>query len=170
MANASEKPQSIVLAQAGSIGGTIGKPGKSASGGEAVAPPRLRAAPKPRPAKRPVSTDAESRVTRGDSVLNGTWHWTAKCERGQVNYRGTFTFQQSGNTFEAQHGGTNIWDLGTITNGRINGNRVSFTRKWGTYVDQLNLVLSSSGNTLRMSGVIPNTAHSGRCQVVYTKD
>ena len=103
-------------------------------------------------------------------ALSGTWTWSANCERGQKNYRGTFTFQQSGTTLEITHGGTNIWDTGTVTNGRISGNRVSFTRKWGKYVDQVNLALSGSRGALRMTGVLPNTAHSGRCQLSFTKN
>jgi hypothetical protein len=62
-----------------------------------------------------------------------------------------------------------MWDGGTISNGRISGNHVSFVRTYGGYTDHLNLALSGSGGALRMSGVLANTEHSGRCLMVFTK-
>ncbi len=155
----------VVLAQAGSAGGTIGKRDKSVSGGEEAAPTRQSVTSKPRQAKRAVPPDAGYRRAHAGVSLGGRWRWIANCERGVRHFNGVLTFETSGSTFSATHGGTNFFDSGTITNGRISGNRVSFTRTWGPYVDHLNLVLAGS----RMSGVLPNTAYSGRCQVSATK-
>ena len=159
---------SFALAQGGSIGGTIGKQGKSASGNQQVSPPQ--------PARR-ESRQGNSRKARGSASaakpegrptrsLSGVWRWTGQCTRFATPYTGTFTVSQSGSTFSASHGGTNMWDSGTISNGRISGNRVSFNRTFGQYTDHLNLSLSSSGQS--MAGAI-STAHSGQCQMRFTK-
>jgi hypothetical protein len=160
----------IVLAQAGSIGGTIGKQGKSASGGEDAAPVRDSAAAKPRQAKSRTSADASGRAAGARFSIGGRWNWSGECQTGAVHYTGTMTFTQSGNTFAASHGGTNMWDNGAIANGRINGNRVSFDRTYQQYTDHIALTVSRSGGGLRMEGVLPNTAHSGRCDVSFVKN
>ena len=61
---------SWVLAQAGSIGGTIGKQDKSISGGEEV--DRQRAAPLP---KRSAASARETASGRSCNRIVGTWSW-----------------------------------------------------------------------------------------------
>jgi hypothetical protein len=136
----------------GSTGGAIGNRGKSVSGGAEESAPQKRTT-------RPSGDDA----SRRSASITGTWRWSATCER--ANFAGTMTFEQTGNTFSARHGETNMWDTGTVTDGRISGGRVTFTRQWGPYVDRANLRLSGT----RMSGVTPNTAHSGRCELNFSK-
>lgn len=163
--------QALAQAQPGSTGGSIGRQGKSVSGGEeSAAPARQRAskqkASKPRRAARaPVET--ESRGGGGASVL-GLWRWSATCERGQRSYSGTMTFEQSGSGVTASHGGTNFWDGGTITNVRASGGGVSFDRQFAHFRDHVSLAMVRGG--ARMSGVMPNTEHSGRCQLSFVKD
>ena len=152
-----------ILAQ-GQMGGTIGKQDKAVSGQDETPGPRRKAGPKAR-----ASSPAEPRNTGAGRSLSGVWSWTGQCAKYDKPYTGTLTVNQSGNTFTATHGGTNMWDGGTISNGRISGNRVSFVRTYGGYTDYLNLALSGSGGGLRMSGVLPNTEHSGRCLMVFTK-
>ncbi|MGE3986387.1 hypothetical protein [Pseudorhodoplanes sp.] len=161
----------IVLAQGGSVGGSIGKKGQSVSGSQQVVVPK-RARPEPRPVnprKSRAATKAAKPEARATRSLSGLWRWTGQCTRFTEPYTGTLTISQSGNTFSASHGGTNMWDSGTISNGRISGNRVSFVRTFGQYSDHLNLSLSSSGSTMRMAGTI-STAHSGQCQMRFTKN
>lgn len=146
------------------MGGTIGKRGKVVSGEEEITSPRRPTTPKAR--RSPIVEKQRARASRS---LSGVWHWTGQCARFDKPYAGTFTINQSGNEFSATHGGTNIWDNGTVSNGRINGNRVSFDRKFGQYTDHVSLTVSGSGNALRMTGVIPNTEHSGRCLMRFTK-
>jgi len=146
------------------MGGTIGKQDKAVSGQDEAPAPRRKTAPKPK-----ASASAEPRSTGAGRSLSGVWSWTGQCAKYDKPYTGTLTVNQSGNSFTATHGGTNMWDGGTISNGRISGNRVSFVRTYGGYTDYLNLALSGSGGALRMSGVLPNTEHSGRCVMVFTK-
>lgn len=143
----------------GSAGGTIGNRGKSVSGG-ADEP-----APAPRAAKRKRSGGDEVSSSRRPASVVGTWRWVADCERGVRHFEGLMTFQQAGDGYTASHGGTNFFDTGTVRNVKVSGNRVSFTRQWGSYVDFLDLKLAGG----RMSGVIPNTEYSGRCELVVTK-
>ena len=161
---------SSALAQAGSTGGTIGKQGKSASGGEDAAPVRDRAAAAPRQTKRRTPADTGGRAAGARFSISGRWNWSGECQTGALHYTGTMTFTQSGNTFVASHGGTNMWDNGTVANGRISGNRVSFDRTYQQYTDHVALTVSRSGGGLRMDGVLPNTAHSGRCDVSFVKN
>lgn len=91
----------------GSTGGTIGKTGKSVSGGEDAAPPR------------------ESAAT-GISVA-GRWRWSASCQSG--HYNGAFDLSQTGSgQFTGNFAGTGISDLGSITGGRLDGSVIFFTR------------------------------------------
>jgi len=148
-----------VLAQGGNVGGTIAKEGKQLSGDRNISPP-------PRQSKsRPVKSGR--RAQSSAPLLSGSWHWTGQCARFRDPYVGTITFQQTGSSFTGTHGGTNTWDQGTISNGRIVGNQVSFQRSFGQYVDNVSLTLSGTGR--QMSGVIPDTAHSGRCVMNFSK-
>ena len=146
-----------VLAQAGSTGGSIGKQDKSISGGEDAAPVR-------RPAKAAKPRDTGSRSPRSASIA-GIWRWWADCEKNVRHFEGTITFVQVGGLYSGTHGGTNIFDSGTISNIRVGGGRVSFTRQYGQYVDNLNMRLSGPS----MHGVLPNTEYSGRCDVFGSK-
>jgi len=147
------------FAQGGNVGGTIAKEGKLLSGDQSASPPARQSKGRPSKAGRVQSAAVRS--------LTGTWRWTGQCARYNDPYVGTVTFQQTGNSFSGTHGGTNMWDQGTISNGRIVGNRVSFQRKFGQYTDDVSLTLSTSGRG--MSGIIPDTAHSGRCVMNFSK-
>lgn len=158
----------FVLAQGGSVGGSIGKQGKSASGDHEVRPPQPGRSEQPRKSTNAASSRSPKPDTPATGSISGVWRWTGQCTRFAEPYTGTITVSQSGNSFSASHGGTNMWDAGTISNGRISGNRVSFTRTFGQYSDHLNLNLSRAGRSMRMAGTI-STAHSGQCQMRFTK-
>jgi hypothetical protein len=160
------------FAQAGSMGGAIGKQGKSVSGSDEVAPRPKRQKSAPvrarEPKRSPTSRAAAPTGQRGFS-LSGLWNWTAHCDRFSTPYVGTFMARHSGAEFTGTHGNTNMWDSGTIANGHVEGNRVSFDRTYAQYTDHVAMTVVRSGSGLRMSGVIPNTAHSGRCVMNFTK-
>lgn len=150
----------------GRLGGSIGKQDKVISGGES-APSRPAARPAPR-ASRPASrqrAQPSERASSGGRSLTGVWSWTGQCAKYASPFVGIVTFNQTGNTLTGTHGNTNMWDAGSISDGSVSGNRVSFTRTFGSYADHL--VLTWSGN--RMSGVLPNTEHSGRCLMTFTR-
>jgi hypothetical protein len=95
--------------QPGSTGGTIGRTGKSVSGGEEPAPKN------------------QQRATSSSRSLAGAWNWAADCTSG--HYHGVFELSPSGGReFSGRFTGTNISDLGPITNGRLDGAKISFLR------------------------------------------
>ncbi|MGP0090116.1 MAG: hypothetical protein ACLPKB_09185 [Xanthobacteraceae bacterium] len=105
--------------QSGSTGGTIGKQDKSASGGEEAPPPRQSGAPK--------SRQSTLRETPSGGSVSGRWRWTADCPSG--HWHGEFAVSEtSGGQFTGEYAGTTFGDDGTITDGRVNGGSVSFTR------------------------------------------
>ena len=146
---------SSVLAQAGSTGGTIGKQGKSVSGGEEAAPRRESAPTKPRQPKRRTSAEPGNRGAKREAAeatsadLNGQWRWNAKCDNGGP-FNGIFNLRQSAGTFTGTFGGTNFWDNGTLSNGKISGNHVSFDREFlGLGHFDLSLSLGNIRGSLR---------------------
>ena len=90
--------------------------------------------------------------------LNGKWQWEATCERG--DFHGVMEFVQNGSTFVGQFLETNFWDKGTISNGVISGNHISFDRSYGLIVQHLASDLSSS--LREMSGPY-DSAMFGKC-------
>jgi hypothetical protein len=127
------------FSQSGSAGGSIGKQGKSASGGDNASPAR-RAAP-----RRPA--EGETAVTRGGlsaANLEGSWAVSAKCSGGNFEWR--FAIRATSDTeFVGDY------NPGSITDGTISGNQISFvgshnaTRNWkGT--------ISRAGSGMNMRG------------------
>jgi hypothetical protein len=84
---------SWVLAQAGSIGGTIGKQDKSISGGEEV--DRQRAAPLP---KRSAASARETASGRSCNRIVGTWSWYPSINDAIFHKDGTALHPSSGTT------------------------------------------------------------------------
>jgi len=112
----------IALAQLqpGSTGGTIGKTGKSSSGGEE--------SPEAQPHQtRSVEKEGRAASTQSGTSVAGRWRWSANCQSG--HYSGEFDLSQTtGGPFTGNFAGTNVSDLGAITGGRANGGTISFTR------------------------------------------
>jgi hypothetical protein len=110
------------LAQAGSTGGTIGKTDKSAAGSRDTQEP-----PKPSNTARPKN-EPEGRKSAAVSVA-GQWRWSADCQSG--HWSGGFQLRQgTSGQFDGAFLHTNASDIGTILNGQIGGNGLSFTRTW----------------------------------------
>jgi hypothetical protein len=84
---------SSALAQAGSIGGTIGKQDKSISGGEEA--DRPRAAPHP---KRPAAKAQETSSGHSCSRIVGTWTWYLGTSESVFHKDGTARHSTSGAT------------------------------------------------------------------------
>ncbi len=121
--------QSILVAQAGSTGGMIGKQDKSASGGEEI--DRKHRAPQRAP-QGLKSGKLEQGIDRrapgaSRSFLDGQWKWNADCAFG--NWGGVITIvQTSASTFHGGFGGQGPADVGTITDGTLRGKHISFLR------------------------------------------
>ncbi|MBI4275517.1 MAG: hypothetical protein HY659_12550 [Rhizobiales bacterium] len=134
---------SFVLAQAGSIGGTIGKQGKSVSGGDESSPP-TQAAPTPAPPASGSQRSASREPARsGCRSIAGTWNWsgglfgrndTVFSSDGTAKHRSGFT-----GTWNCQGGGIYLhwknWWQGSLQlspDGRrltdIRTGKVAFTR------------------------------------------
>lgn len=112
------------LAEAGSTGGTIGKTEKSVSGGERSSEPQSRTN------SRPISKGsggASSADRSSQSSIAGRWRYSADCTVG--HWQGEFEILQgSGGSFSGSFAGTSLADTGTISNGRVSGSSISFTR------------------------------------------
>jgi hypothetical protein len=119
---------SVLLAQAGSTGGSIGKQGKSVSGTEErsqppAAQPRTPPRPRPQPSSKPAATSATAEVS-----LTGRWNVVETCVSGnfplvydiQQGSRGSF----SGTARTA--GGTGHTER--ILDGRVEGTSITFSR------------------------------------------
>jgi len=92
-------------------------------------------------------------------ALNGKWQWAATCDRGSFHGVMEFAVQGDG-TFTGQFLQTNFWDKGTMTNGVIHGNHISFDRSYGLIVQHLAADLS--GSLREMSGPYDSTMF-GKC-------
>jgi hypothetical protein len=125
---------SLAIGQAGSTGGVIGKTDKSVSGGESPARPR-------------GGSDKPSGAS-----LNGRWRWSADCTVG--HWQGEFDLSQTaGGNFNGSFAATSAHDVGTISDGRISGDNISFTRTssiatqyWKGRITAARMRGTSSGN------------------------
>jgi hypothetical protein len=126
----------IVLAQAGSVGGTIGKQGKSASGGEVESKPRRRPSPQSSRAAKPEKEDRRMSGLSGAAsrkFMEGQWKWNAIC--GIFNLGGVSTLAQTtASTFHGSLTGQGSGNSDPITDGTIRGKHVSFLRHEGNGV------------------------------------
>jgi hypothetical protein len=128
----------IVLAQAGSTGGFIGKSDKSISGGHDVSEPRGQ----PSPTNKKAGHVASS--------LSGRWGWEAGCPVNR--YVGDLQLTELS---RGQLTGEFVHDSGTVRGGRISGsvhgNEVSFSRDNGERRLQYKSVLESP---MKMNGSV----------------
>ena len=120
---------SSALAQAGSIGGTIGKQDKSISGGEEA--DRPRAAPHP---KRPAAKAQETSSGHSCSRIVGTWSWYLGVTETVFNQNGTVR-NSGGNTGKWTCAGATVrneWVSGDTERYTISpdGNSMSVVSTW----------------------------------------
>jgi hypothetical protein len=80
------------------------------------------------------------------NFLTGQWQWAATCTRG--SFHGVMEFIQRGDTFTGRFLETNFWDKGTISNGILHGNMISFDRTYGLIEQHLSARLSDSNRSL----------------------
>ena len=116
----------IALGQAGSIGGTIGKTDKSASGGEEVVPPS--------------DAQAEGKVHRPSAKSEGQ---KSPCR----NALGTWAFS-NGSSVVIKAGGATTASNGGVGKWSCDGGMV--TIDWGSHTDHY--AISSAGNRLSGNG------------------
>jgi hypothetical protein len=113
----------VAQVQPGSTGGSIGKIDKSISGGGSAAEPSAPTKSRSN-GKRPVDTATSD---QSSVSVAGAWRWSADCT-GSGRWQGQFDL------IETSRGGFNgSFEVGTITNGRVNGRSVTFTRTWITF-------------------------------------
>jgi hypothetical protein len=122
------------LAQAGSVGGTIGKQDKSISGGEEA--DRRRAAPVP---KRSAAKTRETPSGRACNRIVGTWSWYPSVNESVFHKDGTALHPASGTTGKWScagdivnvvwsNGGAARTDRMTLSQ---DGNSISVVSPWG---------------------------------------
>ena len=117
----------IAQVQPGSTGGSIGKTEKSISGGESGEPDTSTKSRSK--GQRPVDRGASNQSPEVSAA--GRWHWIAVCTSGR--WQGEFDLAEtSRGQISGSFAGTSWGDIGTITDGHINGNSIAFTRTWAT--------------------------------------
>jgi hypothetical protein len=125
---------SSALAQAGSVGGTIGKQNKSISGGEEA--DRPRAAPVP---KRAAAKVQETPSARSCNRIVGTWSWYPSVNESIFHKDGTALHPASGTTGKWSCAGNTVnvvWSNGgTAGTDRMtlsqDGNSISVVSPYG---------------------------------------
>jgi hypothetical protein len=115
----------VAQIQPGSAGGAIGKTDKSISGEDNAAelhPSTHARARSPRPVERGASGQSSA------VSLAGRWRWDADCSPNGL-WLGQFDIvETSRGQFSGSFAGTSWHDVGTITDGHINGASITFTR------------------------------------------
>lgn len=132
------------FAQPGSTGGTLGKTDKSLSGGESTEPSK--------PSAKSRGHNRQEHEREPPAAIAGRWRWTADCTLG--HWQGEFNiYQSSRERFSGAFAGTSLDDRGTISDGHLNGNNISFirtssvaTQHWTGQVAGGRMSGSSSGN------------------------
>jgi hypothetical protein len=165
--------QVIMLAQAGSIGGTIGKQRKSASGGEEITEPQQKTKKQQSrhsgeikaSSRREDSQEGTSRSIKAP-LLAGSWRWDIKCPT--ASFTGQMNIVQDGSTFTGEFGHTNFWDNGTVSNGKFHGNTVTFDREY-LGLDHVRLIYSRSTHGTIMKGPHYNAVW-GQCSIFARKN
>jgi hypothetical protein len=118
----------------GSTGGTLGKTDQSLSGGT-------------QQQKAPSIDRAPSAAVS----ISGLWHWSANCS-AIGNQQASFVLRQTGTKITGQFTGSGTW--GSVENGKIVGNQLSFNRiggpmgvseHWTARVDGAQMQGSSTG-------------------------
>lgn len=105
-----------VLAQSGSMGGTIGNREKSLSGSREAAPQRPARQSKPKESRRPAASSG----SRGGGSFDGTWSLSSAGTNCSDTFRETVTV--SGRTMTGAYGSATISSNGAISgSGNYNG-------------------------------------------------
>jgi hypothetical protein len=149
------------FAQAGSVGGDIGKTDKSISGGNDAAP-RRRAPPAPNHRSVGV-TPPQPGITAQN--LAGKWRWTAHCSVG-VAYAGDLEIDaSSANRFS----GTLLDPLGgKIYDGSLDGTNIAFSREYLLGIQHWTGTLSRSTGAFQIRGALTDGA--ALCPFEATKE
>jgi hypothetical protein len=127
----------MALGQAGSIGGTIGKTDKSASGGEDQ--PQTRQ-------KSKASSASKERPT--PSSISGKWLWTAKCDDASEWTGGFDIAQKSDGSFNGKI--TGLFGATTIS-GQLFGNKLIGTLSYLDHSTNMSFTVAAGGNSMRGS-------------------
>jgi hypothetical protein len=150
----------VAFAQAGSTGGTIGKTGKSVSGGEGPSDPRYD---EPRIRQSHRSSVSFGSAALSAASLRGRWHVDTTCVNGSDDL--TFDIREiSTSEFNGDYDRT-----GKIVSGRIDGNHVTLTTRAMFTVTWTGTVTRTSGSGLLMKGRYSPGAPPGNCEFTARK-
>ncbi len=122
----------------------------------AVIPPRV---PQTAPATEPKPPAAAIQL----SSLIGRWQYVAKCDTGEES--GSVELVQNGSEFS----GSFSDGFSRISNGQLQGNRVSFNQNIGPISRRVDMSLSSVSGRLTMVGSI-QTITKGKCVITCRKN
>ncbi|MBI4275519.1 MAG: hypothetical protein HY659_12560 [Rhizobiales bacterium] len=135
---------SMVIAQAGSTGGSIGKQNKSVSGDEdrpATQPQR----------KEPSPTQSRETAKRSTAAaLSGTWRVSQICNHGKFEIELDIK-QTSATEFSGSSRGLTTGANSQIVGGKIDGNRVSFQRRAAGLSDRWSAQIERPGHMVGTS-------------------
>lgn len=149
----------VVLAQAGSVDGTVGRQNKAASGIDEPRQGRSAKANQRRKGERASRKERTPRQAQGG--LSGPWRWNATCPLiGNIN--GVASISERAGSFSGVLRQTNLWDQGKISGGRVRGASVSFLMRHP--VDPTGKIMNFAG-TLSRSGGAPRIQASGNSLV-----
>lgn len=116
----------IAFGQGGAAGGIIGRQGLTVTGEETV-----RAPFEAQPSGGQRAPQRTKKKTARASI-EGRWRWKANCANGPGE--GIFYLRvTSPGEFVGEFGNTNSWDRGTILNGKLRGNSLTFVSHYATY-------------------------------------
>jgi hypothetical protein len=153
-ATASGMPEgapALVLAQAGSTGGSIGKQGKSVSGDD------VQTQQKPAAARTEPAAPA-----RSVAAITGRWRVNQDCNTGKFEIELDLK-QSSGTRFSGSGRGITSGTTFNIVDGVVSGNQISFRRR-GTKIG-----LSDSWSaTLTAPGAFTGTSRGPLWRCTYT--
>jgi hypothetical protein len=115
----------IIVAQAGSTGGTLGKSGRSVSGGEAAPPPESQAPP----VKLAPSGARLRPATSAVVSFAGDWRLVAKCSNGDWNMR--LVLQQApGEGLSGTGHNLTAGYNSVVADGKVSGSQANFSLRW----------------------------------------
>lgn len=138
----------ILIAQAGSTGGSIGKKGKSASGEEAAAP-----------RSQPKATRSET--ARG-ADFSGIWAWTTTCSNGKSG-AGQFTLHQNASGGLVGSCSSSEFPCSEVSGQAVANSaslRVFWTGVVGSHYTTVNLRLAAGGRNFTGT---EQAAYAGTC-------
>jgi len=163
----------VIVAQAGSVGGSIGKREKSAAGAVSSGPAhsgRHSRNAKTRASKSQRAAWSTEPQRRGRISMVGRWEWNAVCPVVGTLHGFVILRQGQDGSIVGEYGHTNSWDQGVIVGGTFDGRTFSFVRQKfdaDGSVQVWTLNVTQSGAHLHATGALKTLL--GPCNVATDK-